>query len=230
MPHIQPEVVPVVVYHGEFKLSHEDFDRIMRPHMGDANILAGVGDGFNTPFTVCNVSKDGVSLDWSYSRSSTGEGDPLYRPNATTEEARQIPQALLDEIAARNLAEPWSTILSPEAIKTHHVFAWVSRCVGMTREEVDKASAQGVCFAGDSWHAMPIFGGEGGNHAILDGIELAEAIQNAEGDLQNAIKKFYAGSFKRCQDAVKRSRQRFFVLHRPMSQWVEIAAKMALPA
>lgn len=199
----------------------------MRPYIGKANILAGVGDGFNTPITVCDMNKDSVSLDWSYSRASTGATDPLYRPNLSSEEAKQVPQALLDELQTRHLAEPWCKILSPQNVVNHNVFAWVSRCVATTREEVEKASARGVCFVGDSWHAMPIFGGEGGNHAILDGVELAQAIVKNDGEVHAAIQEFYAGSFKRCQDAVKRSRQRFFVLHRPIDQWLEIAAKMA---
>ncbi|KAL3457360.1 FAD-dependent monooxygenase [Aspergillus heterothallicus] len=224
---VVPEVVPVVVYHGELRLPREEFDKIVRPHCGESNIHAGVGDGFNTPLTICNITNTEVHMDWSYSRPSTGAGDPLYNPDISAEEAKIIPPALLEEITTRNLAEPWSVFLNEEAMKTHKVFNWVSRCVYVTREDVDGCAERGVVFIGDSWHAMPIFGGEGGNHAIVDGVELAKALKGIQirADVKGPIKAYYDGSWRRCQDAVKRSRQRFYTLHRPMNEWREIAEK-----
>ncbi|KAL2800341.1 hypothetical protein BJX66DRAFT_332481 [Aspergillus keveii] len=223
-----PEVVPVVVFHGELRLPREEFDGIVRPHCGESNILAGVGDGFNTPLTICNITNTEVQMDWSYSRPNTGADDPLYKPDISAEEAKIIPPALLEEIATRELAEPWSVFLNGEAMKSHRVFNWVSRCVFVTRDDVDGCAKKGVVFLGDSWHAMPIFGGEGGNHAIVDGVELAKALENIKkekGELEKAIEVYYEGAWRRCQDAVKRSRQRFYTLHRPMSEWREIAEK-----
>ncbi|KAK7749681.1 hypothetical protein SLS53_000260 [Cytospora paraplurivora] len=178
LPRVMPEVIPAVVYHGEFRLSRAEFDRDIAPLAGDSNILAGVGDGFNTPITVCNLTRTHADLDWSYSRAARlgrGEEDPLYRPNATAEEARQVPQALFDELASLKLAEPWSKVLSENAIRNHSVFQWTSRCVSVTKEEAMQAATEGVIFVGDSWHAMPIFGGEGGCHALVDAVELAAA-------------------------------------------------------
>lgn len=229
LPHITPEVVPVVVYHGEFKLSHDEFNRLIRPAIGKSAILAGVGDGFNTPITVCNVTKTHVHLDWSYSRPATGDTDPLYRPNVSPEEAKTIPQALLDEISSLSLAEPWSAVLNPDTIKNHSVFLWTSRCVFVSREDIARSTSQGVAFVGDSWHAMPIFGGEGGNHAIVDAVELAETIidgrKGVHGDFKSLVDAYYDRSFGRCQNAVRRSRQRFYLLHRPMQEWKEISSK-----
>ncbi|KAL2856563.1 hypothetical protein BJY01DRAFT_169842 [Aspergillus pseudoustus] len=227
LPKVVPEVVPVVVFHGELRLPREEFDKIVRPHCGESNIHAGVGDGFNTPLTICNITNTDVHLDWSYSRPSTGAGDPLYNPDISAEEAMIIPPTLLEEIATRDLAEPWSVFLNGKAMKSHRVFNWVSRCVFVTREDVDGCAEKGVVFIGDSWHAMPIFGGEGGNHAIVDGVELVKALEDVQGrgDVKKAIKVYYDGSWRRCQEAVKRSRQRFYTLHRPMSEWREIAEK-----
>jgi monooxygenase len=70
----------MVAYHGEFQVSREEYDRHVRPLIGNANILAGVGDGFNTPITVCNITKIQVHLDWSYSRPARGENDPFSMP------------------------------------------------------------------------------------------------------------------------------------------------------
>lgn len=230
LPHIVPEVVPVVVYHGEFHLSREDFDRFVRLISGDSNILAGVGDGFNTPITVCNITKTQVHLDWSYSRPTRRDNDPLFCLTSQKEDqTRQLPQALLDELASHQLAEPWSRYINPETIKQHSVFRWISRCVNMTTDDAQKAAQQGVVFVGDAWHAMPIFGGEGGNHALVDSVELAAAIA-ASSDLGKAIAAYYDGAGRRCQEAVRRSRSRFYVLHRPMVEWRDIAEKRRLKA
>lgn len=217
----------MVVYHGEFQLPREDFDRLIKPLSGNSNILAGVGDRFNTPITVCNMTKTQAHLDWSYSRSIYGDDDPLYRPDITNEEARQIPQALLDELASRNLAEPWALFLNAEAMRTQSVFNWISRCVFVTRDDVERSAQQGVVFVGDSWHAMPIFGGEGGNHAIVDGVQLARAIAGSVGNLDQAVAAYYDGAWKRCQEATRRSKQRFYMLHRPIAEWRSIAERKA---
>ncbi|KAA8646855.1 hypothetical protein EYZ11_008636 [Aspergillus tanneri] len=227
LPNVVPENVPAVLYHGEFQLSRTDFDRLFRSRTGNSNVLAGVGDRFNAPFAVCNITKTHVDMDWSYSRPASGsaEDDPLYRPNLPADEAKQIPPELLEELASRNLAEPWSLFLNPDAIQSHRLFHWTVRCVFVAREEMQRAAAQGVVFVGDSWHAMPIFGGEGGNHALVDGVELAAAVTGAGSDLALGIRSYYDQAWKRSQDAVRRSKQRFYALHRPMAEWREISQK-----
>lgn len=226
LPSVTPEIVPVLVYHGDFKLSRDEYERIIRPHSGESTIVAGVGDGFNTPLTVCNITNTTVHMDWTYSRPSIMSNDPLYNPNITSEEAKVIPEALVEEINERKLGEPWSLFLNGEAMRGHRVFNWLTRCVTMERGDVDSVAKKGVVFVGDSWHAMPIFGGEGGNHAIVDAIELARVLEGAGGvDARGAIGTYYDKAWRRCQDAVRRSKQRFYQLHRPISEWEEIAEK-----
>lgn len=224
LPHIVPEVVPVVVYHGEFEVSRDEYDRYMRPVIGNANILAGVGDGFNTPITVCNITKTRVHLDWSYSRPVRGENDRLFNAKQPEDQTREPPPALLDELSSRQLAEPWARYINPETIRQHSVFHWISRCVYMPTADALQAAQAGVVFVGDSWHAMPIFGGEGGNHALVDSTELAAALVK-ESSVDRAVAVYYEGTARRCQEAVRRSRSRFYVLHRPMAEWREIAEK-----
>ncbi|KAL4968447.1 uncharacterized protein BDV14DRAFT_197226 [Aspergillus stella-maris] len=44
-------------------ISRAEFDRTIRPLSGNANILAGVGYGFNTPITIYNVGQMQALLD-----------------------------------------------------------------------------------------------------------------------------------------------------------------------
>lgn len=46
----------------------------------------------------------------------------------------------------------------------------------VTRDDMDSAALSGIVFVGDAWHAMPIFGGEGGCHALVDAVELAAVL------------------------------------------------------
>ncbi|KAL5343922.1 hypothetical protein BJX70DRAFT_3424 [Aspergillus crustosus] len=246
LPDIKPDIVPVLVYHGDLSIPLEEYATVMRPHTGESNTLAGVGDLFNTPLNVCNISpttsgegtgKPGgktVHMSWSYSRPSTGPSDPLYNPSIslTVEQSltSTIPPELLSEITSRDLAAPWSYFLNADAMQNHQIFNWLIRCVSVSREDMDSCVEKNVVYVGDSWHAMPIFGGEGGNHALVDGVELAGLLRGCkwdggEGGLQTVLKEYYGGAFKRGQDAVRRSKQRFFQLHRPIEEWVEIAEK-----
>ncbi|KAL4956157.1 hypothetical protein BDW69DRAFT_203627 [Aspergillus filifer] len=230
LPSVTPEILPVLVYHGDFRLSREEYEKIIRPHSGESTIVAGVGDGFNTPITVCNITNDTVHMDWTYSRPSV-ENDPLFNPNITSEEAKVIPDALIEEINSRRLGEPWSLFINGEAMRGHRVFNWLVRCVSVERKDLDSCLEKNVVFVGDSWHAMPIFGGEGGNHALVDGVELAGKLVEVVGrkeDVQEAARAYYDGAWRRCVDAVRRSKQRFYQLHRPISEWVEIAEKQKL--
>jgi monooxygenase len=217
-------VLPVVVYHGEFQVSRDEYDRHVRPLIGNANILAGVGDGFNTPITVCNITKTQVHLDWSYSRPARGENDPLFNAQTPENQARDLPLALLEELGSLQLAEPWAQYINPETIQQHSVFHWISRCVYMPTDDALRAAQAGVVFIGDAWHAMPIFGGEGGNHALVDSVELAAAMVK-EANVERAVALYYEGAVRRCQEAVRRSRSRFYVLHRPIAGWRDIAQK-----
>ncbi|KAL4794782.1 hypothetical protein BDV19DRAFT_399260 [Aspergillus venezuelensis] len=230
LPSVVPEILPVLVYHGDFRLSREEYESIIRPHSGESTIVAGVGDGFNTPITVCNITNDTVHMDWTYSRPSV-ENDPLFNPNITSEEAKVIPGALIEEINSRRLGEPWSLFINGEAMRGHRVFNWLVRCVSVERKDLDGCLDKNVVFVGDSWHAMPIFGGEGGNHALVDGIELAGRLVEVVGrkeDMREAASAYYDKAWRRCVDAVRRSKQRFYQLHRPISEWVEIAEKQKL--
>ncbi|KAH8658374.1 hypothetical protein BX600DRAFT_482716 [Xylariales sp. PMI_506] len=225
LPHVTPEVIPAVVYHGEFSVTPDEFEQTFAPVMGKANIIAGLGDNFNTPITIADANRQRYYLDWSYSRPTKGPDDPLYRPDASAEEAKQIPQALLDELGAARLAEPWASVLNPEAVLGHSVFSWTNRFVLMPPADFEAAAERGVVFLGDSCHAMPIFGGEGGNHAIVDAVELAEAIAAAPSDHAAAVAAFYKVAAPRTADAIRRTRQRFHIMHRPLAEWMDLAER-----
>lgn len=212
-------------------MTRHEFEAVLKPSLGDSNVLGGVGDNFNTPITIASADNDGVHLDWSYSRAIQGVNDPLWMPER--DQSSMVPEQLLKEIGSKTLVPPFSTLLDTEAIKKGNVHNWLSRSVFIPRHNLDQAAKQGVVFVGDSAHAMPIFGGEGGNHAMLDGVELSRLFiergcsENRHTligeDVEFIVRQFYEGAYKRCQDAVRRCRQRFSLLHRPLTEWRQLA-------
>lgn len=202
------------------------------PQIGRSTIAAGVGDKFNTFVTVANASEAGlVDLDWTYSRARNGDSDALWMPDRG--EIIAVPQHLLKEIRSKDLVPPFSTLVSADAIKKDKVYNWRMWAMQVKRQELERAAETGVVFVGDAVHPMPIFGGEGGNHAILDGVELVETIvarkkeMLAAEDVATSIREFYDGAHQRGQDAVRRCAQRFSQFHQPMSKWKKVAEMAA---
>ena len=219
-------------------MTRHQFENTLKPSLGDSNVLGGVGDNFNTPITIANADDNGVHLDWSYSRPIQGPDDPLWMPESA--QTGTAPDQLLMETASKTLVPPFSTLLAPEAIKKDKVYNWLSRSVFVPRQNLERAAERGVVFVGDAAHAMPIFGGEGGNHAMLDGVELSRLFvaRSRDGngqalrgeDLELIVRQFYDGAYKRCQDAVRRCRQRFALLHRPLDEWRHLGEMAKLRA
>lgn len=231
LPQVEVCNLPVVLFHGKRYMARPEYDALVKPTLGSSNIAAGVGDGFNTFITVANADAEGVHLDWNYSRARCGETDPLWKPGLA--EIIKAPQHLLKEIRSKALVPPFSTLINADDIKKAKVYNWRMRSVYISRADLDQAAQQGVVFVGDSVHAMPIFGGEAGNHAILDGVELFRSIHTNDGvqgenplvaqQVEAITQCFYDGAVQRGHEAVKRCVQRFSGFHKPIAEWSKVA-------
>jgi monooxygenase len=217
----------VILFHGKRRMTVSEWRELWSNHIGESTIGAGVGDDFNTFVTVANATNDGfIDLDWTYSRTRAGEGDPLWMPDRG--EIMKAPQHLLKEIRNKDLVPPFSTLVNADDIKKSKVYNWRIWALQVQRKELDKAAESGVVFIGDAVHAMPIFGGEGGNHAMLDAVELSTVITKGKTDISDIdvaeiVRKFYDGAYQRGQGAVKRCLQRFSQFHQPISGWKKVA-------
>ncbi|KAK6854056.1 hypothetical protein PG995_010868 [Apiospora arundinis] len=230
LPHIQPDILPVVLFHGKAHMSRAEYDSFVRTSLGSSNVAAGVGDNFNTFLTVASAGKDEVHLDWSYSRARQGDGDPLWMPDRA--EVIKVPQHLLKELRSRDLAPPFSTLVNADAVKRDRVYNWRARTVTVPPADLDTAARRGVVLVGDAAHAMPIFGGEGGNHALLDGVELFRHVCDAwdaqngvlgASDVDALIQAFNKDAGPRGREAVQRCTRNFSRFHQPIDGWKKVA-------
>ncbi|KAI4727451.1 hypothetical protein E4T49_04790 [Aureobasidium sp. EXF-10728] len=231
LPETNPEVLPVILFHGQKTMPLSQWQHHSAQLNSTSTILAGVGDNFNTFLTIANATPDAtVHLDWTYSRARQTPNDALWMPSRG--DLTKVPHHLLKEIRSLDLTPPFSTLVNADSIKKGKVYNWQIRALQVARGDLDAAAALGVVFIGDAVHAMPIFGGEGGNHAILDTVELIGLISAKNGgglssaDVEQVVHAFNDGAHQRGQDAVKRCTQRFTQFHQPMSKW-KMVAKMA---
>ena len=86
--------------------------------------------------------------------------------------------------------------------------------------EGQRKSQAPVVLIGDAAHGMPIFLGDGANHAIVDAVELGRLVDEARkrGDsFETAVRSFYKGAHQRWVDGIDTSEGRLRDFHGPMT-------------
>ena len=157
-------------------------------------------------------------------------------------DAKTIPAALTtavqDLIASKILVEPFNHVFTPDALAKDKLYNWILRTLQLPRADLpsslppssstssssptssssspESSKTVPLAIIGDAAHAMPIFLGDGANHALRDGWELGNAIGdvwmtyagNGDGDgdmpvgvseemLRAAVDRFYDGAWGR---------------------------------
>ncbi|KAH8807959.1 FAD-dependent monooxygenase [Xylogone sp. PMI_703] len=230
LPAIQPKILPAVVYNGELHMTRPSFDEELSSYMTDTNVIIGAGDNSNFGITITNITSAQVDLNWSFTRPVKDDSDPLYNPSESLDDQRKIRPEFLQEIDTSNICAPYSTIINSESIKTHGLFHWIMRSIRVPLEDLDMLAEERIAFVGDAVHGMPIFAGEGGNHALLDAVELGQLLSKnlqggrEPGGLTDCIRNYNAKAYPRWQKGIDESEQRLHALHRPIKVWRDIAA------
>ncbi|QDS76138.1 hypothetical protein FKW77_007053 [Venturia effusa] len=180
LPDIKPKVLPYVVINGKRRVEKATYDKLYDPAILRGNLISTRRGDTALQISV-NESKraDLVSISFVYSRPArTGNGDPLYNPTRSTNEAKTIPEAFFEEIATMtDLDQPYADVFDVDTLKENKtLISWLMRTVSPPIDELKELGKKGVLFAGDAVHAHPIIGGNGANEAITDGIDLAEVL------------------------------------------------------
>lgn len=126
-----------------------------------------------------NASRGFVEVQWVFSRPPREDNDPLHRPDRKIDEAKQIPAAFYEEVTSlhSSLPEVFQFIFTVENMQKDHSNHWLMRSLHVDAARVKELYTKyNSIFYGDAVHAMPIYRGLGGNHAILDALELARAL------------------------------------------------------
>ena len=159
-PSIKPEVLPYVVYSGQRKLSKAEAEPFLS---ATSTVRTAYLPNACITFAFNTISEEGGRLQWIYSRNPLPDSDPLFTPGRSNPSARDIPEALYEELHSHAEAciEPFKSLLKSIAPDNgDRQYNWLMRevdakAVAEAQSDLDKNR---VMLLGDAAHAMPIFG------------------------------------------------------------------------
>ncbi|EMC92565.1 hypothetical protein BAUCODRAFT_77518 [Baudoinia panamericana UAMH 10762] len=156
---------------------------------GSGPVVSGEGTNLIT-FPI-----DETSVSWSVTYRAAQP-----RPEMYGKEAEAAQGELLNEAQSRGhaYADPFSQIINASNPSTLKVFN------AMVKEPIThmEISTNPVVYIGDSNHAASPFAGNGANLALMDGVELAEALLSAS-DIESAVTAFDAIAVPRAKGICK---------------------------
>lgn len=143
-----------------------------------------------------------VDVEYTYSRPAR-QNDPLHKPDRPILGAIDIPEEFYAELQQlKNLGQVYKEMFDVTKVRQDRVLHWLMRSTLCTEQEIKDLTDRGILLMGDAVHAMPILGGEGGNNAMKDGIELAEHLATYG---PQGIKTFSSARYGRWMKGVEES-------------------------
>lgn len=244
LPSVKPEVLPYVAINGQRKVSYKTYQQLYRSLLGEtASIYVTLDSGTCLGIAINDATADEVYISYTYSRppKKAGQEDPLYTPDRSKEDAKQIPEALFQELESLGeLCQPFREVFDPAKVRQDRLLSWLMRSVRIPESSID-ALHKRVGLLGDAAHAPPIIvrreldilalmylagwaenllsppcgllfqSGWGGEIAILDGIALAEALGR---DLEGGYRSFVRSNYSRWQEGLQESERSLARLHK----------------
>ncbi len=212
-PDIQPKVLPYVVFNGKRSVSLKEYEETLVSHMEDSTIMESRHEDILLQITVNEFAESKVYLGYTYSRPVRPPSDPLHRPERAMSGAMETPEDFFIEIQnLQGLKQGFKEIFDVEKVRNDRILHWLMRSSLGSREESQKLADRGVLLVGDAVHAMPILGGEGANHAMKDGVELAEHLAANGSD---GSRTFVNARYDAWEKGVEQSESRLSEMHIP---------------
>ena len=220
-PGIQLKVLPFVVFNGKRRLSLDNFQNILAPQMHGLSIIQSRTEDIVFQIAVNEYAATYIEVGYTYSRPAR-QNDPLHKPDRPTPGATDIPEEFYTELQqVKGLGQAYKEMFDATKVRQDRVLHWLMRSTLGTEQEIKDLTARGILLVGDAIHAMPILGGEGGNNAMKDGVDLAEhlATHGPEG-----IKTFSRARCDRWRKGVEESEYRLVEMHSPAKAAKESAS------
>lgn len=220
LPAVTPTVMPAMAINGRVSLARSHFLTEVAKYMSGSQTMLGAADRTAVHLAVSDHTDSNVLLSWTFTwQPEAGGYDVSSRKSV--DDASKIPEDFFNRLSELGpLAEPFRSILSPDAARRTAKYNWLIRSVRIPCSELQDSVDSGIVLIGDAAHAMPIVAGEGGNHALLDGMQLGAILARSNTEtIEQKVRKFYDFQCRRWEDGNVTSQHHFSDLHKPMSQW-----------
>ncbi|KAK5944293.1 hypothetical protein PMZ80_003574 [Knufia obscura] len=190
-----PRLLPYATYYGTRKMSSEHFLKEYAHYFGTGNTVE-LGAELNSDAPFISLQKvhlgeagdqnHEVELRWVYSRPAKAGSDPLYRPNRTPKEAKEIPHEFYDEIlkSVRHYFSPTKRsmlqrVFDLNDMQNDRILNWHLR-VRLPEGDYFLNNSQQknyeVLPMGDAAHELPVVKSRGAVKALHDARRMARCI------------------------------------------------------
>lgn len=112
------------------------------------------------------------------------------------------------------MSPPFQRFFQKEKITNDRLYRWNIRTIVISMNDLEHLASMGVTLVGDAAHAMTIFRGGGGNHAMADGVELLNSLKG--GASANALGEFVRKARPRWQMGIGASEKDMHIMHQTM--------------
>jgi len=217
---VSPTVIPAMAINGRVSLARSHFLAEVAEYMNGSQTMLGAADRTALHLAVSNHTDSNVLLSWTFTWQPEAGGHDVSS-RKSVDDACNIPEGFFKRLSELGpLVEPFRSILSPDAARRSAKYNWLIRSVQIPCSELQDSVDSGIVLIGDAAHAMPIVAGEGGNHALLDGMQLGEILARSNTEtIEQKVRTFYDSQCRRWEDGNVTSQHRFSDLHKPISQW-----------
>lgn len=230
----QPKLLPYATYYGSRRMTADDFTNNFEHYFRTGNMIELVPESPTVPFIqikkvhmpASGSDSKSVELRWVYSRPAREGEDPLYRPNRTPEEAKNVPEEFFEEMLAtieqyfsKKQRSMLKSFFNLSNLHSDRILNWHLRLRLPQLEYFVDNSNKGpyqIIAIGDAAHGLPIVESYGAGVAAEDATDLVRWLQNLvsgtstrERDEENFYKRpdVYRGWFKKAVQALQRLRR-----------------------
>lgn len=205
------KVLPYVVFNGKRRYSSMEYNEKLAPYLKDSVVIQSLKGDARLEISLSEHSASNVAVSYTYSRPAKDGTDLLHKPKRPNSGATDISEEFYTELEELEITdEPFKHCFDAAEVRKDRILHWLMRSLMPDLDEAQRLATRGVILIGDAAHAMPILGGEGGNVAITDGIELAEHM--AERGVED-IQGFLSSRFKQWERVVTHSERRLEEMH-----------------
>lgn len=203
----EPKLLPYVSYYGTRRISYQQYLEKFASFFGSGNTIEYAPATSDTPYiqikkvhhpnksssaTPSSAPENGipdhtVEIRWVFSRAPRSDSDPLWRPNRTASEAKDIPPELIEEILTTTRSPTFSdqqrsvlsSVFTKDNLPSDRILNWHLRLRLPARSllmdsKCDESEAYQIIALGDAVHGLPIIGSQGTNVALTDAARFVE--------------------------------------------------------